>query len=125
MHPGRARIDQALQPPPPRPRLLQTSPQLTLPGCSDNLGQSPSWVKVQREPGRCGRSKASAWALPPAHLASPPGFRPNPELTEALTTGFLRRLLWGSRGAGAPWATRLEKFHRVLSVLSQRLEPDP
>ncbi|XP_024849835.1 SH2 domain-containing protein 3A isoform X1 [Bos taurus] len=53
------------------------------------------------------------------------GFRPNPELTEALTTGFLRRLLWGSRGAGAPWATRLEKFHRVLSVLSQRLEPDP
>ncbi|XP_020772454.2 SH2 domain-containing protein 3A [Odocoileus virginianus] len=53
------------------------------------------------------------------------GFRPNPELTEALTTGFLRRLLWGSRGAGAPWATRLEKFQRVLSVLSQRLEPDP
>ncbi|XP_055402169.1 SH2 domain-containing protein 3A isoform X3 [Bubalus kerabau] len=53
------------------------------------------------------------------------GFRPNPELTEALTTGFLRRLLWGSRGAGAPWATRLEKFQRVLSILSQRLEPDP
>ncbi|XFG02336.1 hypothetical protein AB1E19_005960 [Capra hircus] len=53
------------------------------------------------------------------------GFRPNPELTEALTTGFLRRLLWGSRGAGAPWATRLEKFQHVLSVLSQRLEPDP
>ncbi|XP_040098036.1 SH2 domain-containing protein 3A isoform X1 [Oryx dammah] len=53
------------------------------------------------------------------------GFRPNPALTEALTTGFLRRLLWGSRGAGAPWATRLEKFQRVLSILSQRLEPDP
>ncbi|XP_055285997.1 SH2 domain-containing protein 3A isoform X2 [Moschus berezovskii] len=53
------------------------------------------------------------------------GFRPSRELTEALTTGFLRRLLWGSRGAGAPWATRLEKFQRVLSVLSQRLEPDP
>ncbi|XP_057397261.1 SH2 domain-containing protein 3A isoform X2 [Balaenoptera acutorostrata] len=52
------------------------------------------------------------------------GFRPHPELREALTTGFLRRLHWGSRGAGAPWATRLEKFQRVLSVLSQRLEPD-
>ncbi|KAF5911588.1 SH2 domain-containing protein 3A isoform X1 [Diceros bicornis minor] len=52
------------------------------------------------------------------------GFRPNPELREALTTGFVRRLLWGSRGAGAPRAARLEKFQRVLSVLSQRLEPD-
>lgn len=52
------------------------------------------------------------------------GFRPNQELREALTTGFLRRLLWGSRGQGAPMAARLEKFQRVLSVLSQRLEPD-
>ncbi|XP_014699127.2 SH2 domain-containing protein 3A isoform X1 [Equus asinus] len=52
------------------------------------------------------------------------GFRPDPELREALTTGFVRRLLWGSRGAGAPRAARLEKFQRVLSVLSQRLEPD-
>ncbi|KAM5238684.1 SH2 domain-containing protein 3A [Ctenodactylus gundi] len=52
------------------------------------------------------------------------GFRPNPELREALTTGFVRRLLWGSRGAQAPRAERLEKFHRVLDVLSQRLEPD-
>ncbi|KAK2087190.1 SH2 domain-containing protein 3A [Saguinus oedipus] len=52
------------------------------------------------------------------------GFRPNPELSEALTTGFLRRLLWGSRGAGAPHAERFEKFQRVLGVLSLRLEPD-
>ncbi|XP_021560774.1 SH2 domain-containing protein 3A isoform X3 [Neomonachus schauinslandi] len=52
------------------------------------------------------------------------GFRPNPQLREALTTGFVQRLLWGSRGVGAPQATRLEKFQRVLSVLSQRLEPD-
>nr|XP_044991040.1 SH2 domain-containing protein 3A [Jaculus jaculus]XP_044991041.1 SH2 domain-containing protein 3A [Jaculus jaculus]XP_044991042.1 SH2 domain-containing protein 3A [Jaculus jaculus] len=52
------------------------------------------------------------------------GFHPNPELREALTTGFLRRLLWGSRGAQAPRAERLEKFQRVLSTLSQRLEPD-
>nr|XP_020038665.1 LOW QUALITY PROTEIN: SH2 domain-containing protein 3A [Castor canadensis] len=52
------------------------------------------------------------------------GFQPNPELREALTTGFLRRLLWGSRGAQAPRAERLEKFQQVLSVLSQRLEPN-
>nr|XP_051685259.1 SH2 domain-containing protein 3A isoform X2 [Oryctolagus cuniculus] len=52
------------------------------------------------------------------------GFRPHPALREALTTGFVRRLLWGSRGAEAPRAERLEKFQRVLTVLSQRLEPD-
>lgn len=52
------------------------------------------------------------------------GFRPNPELHEALSASFLRRLLWGSPGARALRATRLEKFQRVLSVLSQRLEPD-
>ncbi|XP_005371203.1 SH2 domain-containing protein 3A [Microtus ochrogaster] len=51
------------------------------------------------------------------------GFRPNPELWEALTTGFLRRLLWGSKGAQATRANRLEKFHHVLSILSQQLEP--
>nr|XP_025844280.1 SH2 domain-containing protein 3A isoform X1 [Vulpes vulpes] len=52
------------------------------------------------------------------------GFQPNPQLREALTTGFVQRLLWGSQGVGAPHATRLEKFQRVLSALSQRLEPD-
>lgn len=51
------------------------------------------------------------------------GFRPNPELREALTTGFLQRLLWGSQGARAPREERFQKFHRVLSMLSQRLEP--
>ncbi|XP_077632314.1 SH2 domain-containing protein 3A isoform X1 [Crocuta crocuta] len=59
-----------------------------------------------------------------ALLAPAPGFRPNPQLREALTTGFVQRLLWGSRGVVAPQAERLEKFQRVLSVLSQRLEPD-
>lgn len=52
------------------------------------------------------------------------GFRPNPDLQEALTTNFLRRLLWGSRGEGAPRDSRLEKFQQVLSALSLRLEPD-
>uniref|UniRef100_A0A8C6A0L6 SH2 domain containing 3A n=1 Tax=Marmota marmota marmota TaxID=9994 RepID=A0A8C6A0L6_MARMA len=52
------------------------------------------------------------------------GFQPNPDLREALTTGFMRRLLWGSRGASAPLSERLEKFQHVLSILSQCLEPD-
>lgn len=56
-------------------------------------------------------------------MTLPTGFRPNPELWEALTTGFLRRLLWGSKGAQATRANRLEKFHHVLSILSQQLEP--
>ncbi|KAM6216720.1 SH2 domain-containing protein 3A [Rhynchocyon petersi] len=51
------------------------------------------------------------------------GLQPNPELREALTTSFMQRLLWGSRGAGAPRAERLEKFQRVLSTLSYHLEP--
>ncbi|KFO28786.1 SH2 domain-containing protein 3A [Fukomys damarensis] len=63
----------------------------------------------------------------PGHHPSPlilsPGFRPNPQLREALTTGFLQRLLWGSQGVRAPRADRLQKFQQVLSVLSQRLEP--
>ncbi|XP_058137961.1 SH2 domain-containing protein 3A isoform X2 [Dasypus novemcinctus] len=52
------------------------------------------------------------------------GFRPHPALQEALSTCFVRRLLWGSRGAGAPRAERLEKFRCILSALSQRLEPE-
>lgn len=52
------------------------------------------------------------------------GFRPNRELREALTTGFVRRLLWGSRGERSPRAARLEKFQSILNALSQRLEPD-
>lgn len=52
------------------------------------------------------------------------GFRPHPELSAALSTHFIRRLLWGSQGAGAPRASRLQKFRHVLSILSQRLEPD-
>lgn len=51
------------------------------------------------------------------------GFRPNPELWEALTTSFLRRLLWGSKGAQATRAHRLDKFQHVLNILSQQLEP--
>ncbi|XP_055473665.1 SH2 domain-containing protein 3A [Psammomys obesus] len=51
------------------------------------------------------------------------GFKPNPELREALTTSFLRRLLWGSKGAQAPRDDRLQKFHRILGILSQQLEP--
>ncbi|XP_050995755.1 SH2 domain-containing protein 3A isoform X2 [Acomys russatus] len=51
------------------------------------------------------------------------GFRPNPELWEALTTSFLRRLLWGSKGAQANRTDRRQKLHHILSILSQQLEP--
>ncbi|KAL6074571.1 hypothetical protein STEG23_004446 [Scotinomys teguina] len=51
------------------------------------------------------------------------GFRPNPELREALTTSFLRRFLWGSQGAQATRAHRLERFQHILNILSQQLEP--
>lgn len=97
MHPGRA-IDQARQPPTPPPPLLQTSPQLTLPGCSDNLGQS-LLGQVQRGTRQVWEEQGRCLGPTPAHLASPPGFRPNPELTEALTTGFLRGCS-GARGLG-------------------------
>ncbi|KAM5307266.1 LOW QUALITY PROTEIN: SH2 domain-containing protein 3A [Glossophaga mutica] len=47
------------------------------------------------------------------------GFQPNPELREALTTDFLRRLL-RELGRAAP----LEKLQHILSALSQHLEHD-
>lgn len=84
----------------------------------------PFGSKYPGEKAEVRRGNVGAWALPSVHLALPPGFKPNPELQEALTTDFMRRLLWGSRGEGAPRANRLEKFQHVLSVLSQRLEPD-
>ncbi|XP_077890807.1 SH2 domain-containing protein 3A isoform X3 [Ictidomys tridecemlineatus] len=85
------------------------------------LGRS---LKLKKH--RCGvrRGEAALRAPPPAHLTHFPGFQPNPELREALTTSFMRRLLWGSQGASAPLSERLEKFQHVLSILSQRLEPD-
>ncbi|XP_025059732.1 SH2 domain-containing protein 3A isoform X1 [Alligator sinensis] len=51
------------------------------------------------------------------------GFQPTPELLEAFQTEFALRLFWGSKGAEASQAERYEKFDRILTVLSQKLEP--
>ncbi|XP_021073318.1 LOW QUALITY PROTEIN: SH2 domain-containing protein 3A [Mus pahari] len=50
------------------------------------------------------------------------GFRPNPAPWEALTTNFLCRLLWGSKGAQTARADHIQKFHHILSILSHQLE---
>lgn len=39
------------------------------------------------------------------------------------STEFQMRLLWGSQGAGSSQARRYEKFEKVLTALSHKLEP--
>ncbi|XP_004713351.1 SH2 domain-containing protein 3C isoform X1 [Echinops telfairi] len=51
------------------------------------------------------------------------GFQARPELLEIFSTEFQMRLLWGSQGASSSQARRYEKFDKVLSALSHRLEP--
>ncbi|XP_067416511.1 SH2 domain-containing protein 3A [Emydura macquarii macquarii] len=51
------------------------------------------------------------------------GFQATPELLEAFQTEFALRLFWGSRGAGGTQAERYGKFDKILTVLSQKLEP--
>nr|XP_056716234.1 SH2 domain-containing protein 3C [Euleptes europaea] len=51
------------------------------------------------------------------------GFQPRPELLEVFSTEFQLRLLWGSRGAESSQSERYEKFHKVLTALSHKLEP--
>ncbi|KAL4623129.1 SH2 domain-containing protein 3C isoform X1 [Arapaima gigas] len=50
-------------------------------------------------------------------------FRERPEVLEVFLTEFQMRLLWGSRGAEASQAERYVKFDRVLTALSNKLEP--
>lgn len=52
------------------------------------------------------------------------GFIPQPELREAFKTEFSLRMFWGSKGATAEQAERHKKFDQILSVLSQKLEPE-
>lgn len=47
-----------------------------------------------------------------------------PELLEAFRTEFALRLFWGHSGAAADRQERWEKFDKVLSVLSEKLEPE-
>ncbi|XP_006892592.1 PREDICTED: SH2 domain-containing protein 3C isoform X1 [Elephantulus edwardii] len=51
------------------------------------------------------------------------GFQARPELLEVFSTEFQMRLLWGSQGASSSQARRYEKFDKVLSALSHKLEP--
>lgn len=60
----------------------------------------------------------------PDHVSPPhPGFQARPELLEVFSTEFQMRLLWGSQGANSSQARRYEKFDKVLTALSHKLEP--
>ncbi|XP_018602019.2 SH2 domain containing 3Cb isoform X2 [Scleropages formosus] len=50
-------------------------------------------------------------------------FQERPEVLEVFLTEFQMRLLWGSRGSEASQAERYQKFDRVLTALSNKLEP--
>ncbi|MBN3299553.1 SH2D3 protein, partial [Amia calva] len=51
------------------------------------------------------------------------GFQERPEVLEIFRTEFQMRLLWGSRGAEGSQTERYEKFDKVLTALSNKLEP--
>ncbi|XP_072421767.1 SH2 domain-containing protein 3C-like isoform X2 [Chiloscyllium punctatum] len=51
------------------------------------------------------------------------GFQENEQILEIFKTEFQMRLLWGSRGAEGNQVERYEKFEKVLSALSNKLEP--
>ncbi|NWV40569.1 BCAR3 protein, partial [Grantiella picta] len=53
------------------------------------------------------------------------GFQPDEELSEIFKTEFQMRLLWGSKGAQVNQSERYEKFNRILTALSRKLEPPP
>ncbi|XP_051760230.1 breast cancer anti-estrogen resistance protein 3 homolog isoform X2 [Ctenopharyngodon idella] len=52
------------------------------------------------------------------------GWEPVPELLEVFQTEFALRLFWGQMGAKAERKERWVKFDRILTVLSNKLEPD-
>ncbi|XP_059410941.1 breast cancer anti-estrogen resistance protein 3 homolog isoform X2 [Carassius carassius] len=52
------------------------------------------------------------------------GWEPIPELLEMFQTEFALRLFWGQMGAKADRKERYAKFDRILTVLSNKLEPD-
>ncbi|XP_055060031.2 breast cancer anti-estrogen resistance protein 3 homolog isoform X2 [Misgurnus anguillicaudatus] len=59
-----------------------------------------------------------------AHNLLSVGWEPIPELLEAFQTEFALRLLWGQTGAKAERTERYAKFDRILTILSNKLEPD-
>lgn len=62
--------------------------------------------------------------FPHSELSSvPAGFQEREEVLELFHTEFQMRLLWGSRGAEGSQTERYEKFDKVLTALSNKLEP--
>ncbi|XP_042621352.1 breast cancer anti-estrogen resistance protein 3 homolog isoform X2 [Cyprinus carpio] len=59
-----------------------------------------------------------------AHGLLSAGWEPIPELLEVFQTEFALRLFWGQTGAKADRKERYAKFDRILTVLSNKLEPD-
>ncbi|XP_048051007.1 breast cancer anti-estrogen resistance protein 3 homolog isoform X2 [Megalobrama amblycephala] len=59
-----------------------------------------------------------------AHGLLSDGWEPIPELLEVFQTEFALRLFWGQTGAKAEQKERWVKFDRILTVLSNKLEPD-
>ncbi|KAF6725903.1 SH2 domain-containing protein 3C [Oryzias melastigma] len=51
------------------------------------------------------------------------GLQERPELDEIFQTEFQMRLLWGCRGSEGSQSERYEKFDKVLTALSLKLEP--
>ncbi|MEQ2274866.1 SH2 domain-containing protein 3C, partial [Xenotaenia resolanae] len=51
------------------------------------------------------------------------GFQERAEIHEVFQTEFQMRLLWGSRGSEGSQLERYEKFDKVLTALSHKLEP--
>lgn len=77
-------------------------------------------VQLQHQDGASHRCKGSH----PRELTFPlAGFQGRAELLEIFSTEFQLRLLWGSRGAESSQAERYEKFDKVLTALSHKLEP--
>ncbi|XP_073397057.1 SH2 domain-containing protein 3C isoform X3 [Dendrobates tinctorius] len=50
-------------------------------------------------------------------------FHPRSDLLEVSSTEFQMRMLWGCRGAAGSQAERYDKFDKVLTALSHKLEP--
>lgn len=96
-------------------------------------------VKLQGKRGGTGTAPqplppSQRWTVHPAGAGSlsrtrgadspfPAGFQGRAELLEVFSTEFQLRLLWGSRGAESSQAERYEKFDKVLTALSHKLEP--
>ncbi|XP_046693397.1 breast cancer anti-estrogen resistance protein 3 homolog isoform X3 [Silurus meridionalis] len=58
-----------------------------------------------------------------AHQLLSAGWEPIPELLEVFHTEFALRLFWGHAGSVAGRKERYDKFDKILTVLSNKLEP--